>query len=150
RLCQRRRRNASPARSRVNARAQGFEHEPAAGRVRCQETTMNKALNALRCLGVASLAIAATLPGSGYAHGFAGNRFFPATIARDDPSVADELSLPTLSTLRSADDPPTREQALSAEFSKRITSDLGFSLATDYQRLTPQGGPTSKGFGNTE
>ncbi len=29
------------------------------------------------------------------AHGFAGERFFPATILTDDPSVADEMSLPT-------------------------------------------------------
>jgi hypothetical protein len=30
-----------------------------------------------------------------FAHGFAGNRFFPATLATDDPFVANELSLPT-------------------------------------------------------
>src|SRR5262249_47204397 len=29
-----------------------------------------------------------------FAHGFAGKRFFPATLATDDPFVADELSLP--------------------------------------------------------
>jgi hypothetical protein len=28
------------------------------------------------------------------AHGFAGERFFPATILTDDPFVADEMSLP--------------------------------------------------------
>ena len=28
------------------------------------------------------------------AHGFAGERFFPATILTDDPFVADEISLP--------------------------------------------------------
>jgi hypothetical protein len=28
------------------------------------------------------------------AHGVAGDRFFPATLAVDDPAVADELSLP--------------------------------------------------------
>ena len=31
------------------------------------------------------------------AHGFAGDRFFPATILTDDPFVADEMSLPTFS-----------------------------------------------------
>ena len=31
------------------------------------------------------------------AHGFAGKRFFPATLTTDDPFVADELSLPTIS-----------------------------------------------------
>ena len=31
------------------------------------------------------------------AHGFVGDRFFPATVTTDDPLVADELALPTLS-----------------------------------------------------
>ena len=31
------------------------------------------------------------------AHGFAGERFFPATILTDDPFVADEMSLPEVS-----------------------------------------------------
>ena len=31
------------------------------------------------------------------AHGFAGDRFFPATILTDDPFVASEISLPTFS-----------------------------------------------------
>ena len=31
------------------------------------------------------------------AHGMIGQRFFPATLAIDDPFVADELSLPTVS-----------------------------------------------------
>ncbi len=38
------------------------------------------------------------VPLTGRAHGFAGQRFFPATIATEDPFVADELSLPTVST----------------------------------------------------
>ena len=37
------------------------------------------------------LAIAA-MPATVSAHGFAGKRFFPATLATDDPFVADELS----------------------------------------------------------
>ena len=35
-----------------------------------------------------------------YGHGFAGARFFPATLSTDDPFVSDELSLPTVSTIR--------------------------------------------------
>jgi hypothetical protein len=35
-----------------------------------------------------------SLAGSALGHGFAGSRFFPATITIDDPFVADELSLP--------------------------------------------------------
>jgi hypothetical protein len=35
-----------------------------------------------------------------FAHGFAGNRFFPATLATDDPFVASELSLLTFPAIR--------------------------------------------------
>ena len=50
------------------------------------------------CRGVAAAAVAAFLPGAeAMAHGFAGDRFFPATILTDDPFVADEASLPTVS-----------------------------------------------------
>jgi len=38
--------------------------------------------------------------GSARAHGVVGQRFFPATLAIDDPFVADELSLPTASVAR--------------------------------------------------
>ena len=34
---------------------------------------------------------------SALAHGWAGERFFPATILTDDPFVADEISLPQVS-----------------------------------------------------
>ena len=34
------------------------------------------------------------------AHGLIGKRFFPATLGVDDPFVADELSLPTISSRR--------------------------------------------------
>ena len=37
------------------------------------------------------------------AHGFAGDRFFPAMLQTDDPFVADEMSLPTLT--KNPDDP---------------------------------------------
>ncbi len=37
------------------------------------------------------------------AHGIAGDRFFPVTLAIDDPFVADELSLPTIAILKNRD-----------------------------------------------
>ena len=46
------------------------------------------------------------------AHGMIGQRFFPATLAIDDPFVADELSLPTVSFMpfpRSEDGPAFRQ-----------------------------------------
>ena len=40
-----------------------------------------------------------------FAHCFVGARFFPATLAIDDPCVADELSLPTVSCSKTGDVP---------------------------------------------
>jgi hypothetical protein len=38
---------------------------------------------------------------SAYAHGIAGNRFFPGTLSFDDPAVADEAILPNLASFES-------------------------------------------------
>src|ERR1051326_8204328 len=55
------------------------------------------------------------------AHCFVGARFLPATLAIDDPCVADELSLPTVARFNTGDDPSARQLDISAEYSKRIT-----------------------------
>jgi hypothetical protein len=102
----------------------------------------------------ATLAFAlSALPTSGLAHGLVGKRFFPATIATDDPFVSDELSLPTISTVRttaSGNEPASRETSISGEFSKRITPDFGISLGAEHQRISPDGQPSIKGFGNVD
>jgi len=87
------------------------------------------------------------------AHGMIGQRFFPATLAIDDPFVADELSLPTVSLMqfgRSEDGPAFRQTNISGEFSKRLSPDLGFSLAGDLTILDPDHGKTQTGFENME
>ena len=78
------------------------------------------------------------------AHGVAGDRFFPATLAVDDPAVADELSLPTIAILKNADN--ARQVDLSFEYSKRITELFGVSVGDTYTRLRPGG----QGWGNLE
>jgi hypothetical protein len=88
-----------------------------------------------------------------HAHGLVGKRFFPATLAIDDPFVADELSLPTLSHIKlrgEEDTPPTRETSLSAEVSKRLSPDFGFSLGGTFKILDPDTGPVLTGFDNME
>lgn len=95
-----------------------------------------------------SLAIIACSPAA--AHGVAGNRFFPATLATDDPAVADELSLPTVSHFKTSDDPAATETDISGEYSKRLTRNLGISFAGDWTRLEPPGGPALSGFQNLE
>ena len=83
-----------------------------------------------RCLRIFALALVfAALPFTdAFAHCFVGARFFPATLATDDPCVADELSLPTVSWSRTADTPPATEWDVSGELSKRITEDFGVSI----------------------
>ncbi|HXL84533.1 MAG TPA: hypothetical protein VN989_10485 [Casimicrobiaceae bacterium] len=86
-----------------------------------------------------------------FAHGIAGKRFFPATLATDDPFVADELSLPTISTIKTSatgDAPATRETDFSVDVSKRITENLGVSFGATYKQLRPDGGDTQRGFDN--
>src|SRR5262249_10719053 len=87
------------------------------------------------------------------AHGLIGKRFFPATLATDDPFVADELSLPTISYLKlrgTEEAPPTKQLDLSGELSKRLTPDLGISLAGTFTILDPDGGSSVSGFDNLE
>ena len=72
-----------------------------------------------------------------YGHGFAGARFFPATLSTDDPFVADELSLPTVSTIRTPDDGGTRETDISVEIAKRITPEFGIEIGETLTVLNP-------------
>src|SRR5450755_2750785 len=80
------------------------------------------------------------------AHGFAGARFFPATIATDDPFVADELALPTVAVVKDSGDVKTISYA--ADFAKRITSNFALEIGATYVQLRPPGGPDVDGFDN--
>ena len=110
---------------------------------------------ALKRLSV-SLIVAALLIGvasQAWAHGLIGQRFLPATLAIDDPFVADELSLPTISLMRfhsSAEGPGFRQWDISGEFSKRLSPNLGFSLGGNFTILDPAQGRTESGFDNME
>jgi hypothetical protein len=100
-------------------------------------------------LVLASLGILVAGPAAG--HGIAGKRFFPATLATDDPFVADELSLPTIESRKmpaSGDEPATRETGFSLDVSKRLTDNLGIGLGATYKVLQPDGGDTQRGFDN--
>ncbi len=79
------------------------------------------------------------------AHGFAGDRFFPATIQTDDPFVADEMSLPTV-TLNPPGIDGSRETDVGTDISKRITPDLGITLSDQWKYITSKGVPARYGF----
>ncbi|MGA8317897.1 MAG: hypothetical protein WB768_18855, partial [Bradyrhizobium sp.] len=61
----------------------------------------------LPTLALAGLATAFTT--DAFAQCYVGARFFPATLATDDPCVADELSLPTVSWSKTGDFPAATE-----------------------------------------
>jgi hypothetical protein len=88
--------------------------------------------------------------GRAYGHGFAGARFFPATLSTDDPFVADELSLPTISTIRTPDGVGTRETDISVDISKRITPQFAIEIGESLTVLNPHEGHATNGFGNLE
>jgi hypothetical protein len=98
--------------------------------------------------GAACVALAMTAldtPNESAAHGFAGQRFFPATILTDDPFVADEMSLPTVTR------PPTgldrsQEIGIDLDLAKRITPDLGFTIGQGWSRLKPRDMPGASGL----
>ncbi|HEX5399203.1 MAG TPA: hypothetical protein VFY06_09160 [Verrucomicrobiae bacterium] len=85
---------------------------------------------------------------SAQAHGYAGARFFPPTITTDDPFVADELALPTISTFRNAGEPATRETAAGFSFDKVIFPNFSLGIEENYIFQTPEGGSTQSGFDN--
>lgn len=98
----------------------------------------------------AIVAASTTLAG---AHEIVGNRFFPATLAIDDPGVNDEAALPTIAISKTGDDPSFKQLDVSGEFSKRITDAFGVSFAPTWSRLYAPGGPAmtgAQGFQNLE
>jgi len=93
------------------------------------------------------LLVRLALPQPAAGHGFAGARFFPATLSTDDPFVNDELSLPTVSTIET---PEGRETTISVEIAKRITPNFGIELSEEFMDLNPKHEHEASGFGNLE
>jgi hypothetical protein len=86
-------------------------------------------------------------------HEIVGNRLFPATLVIDDPGVADELALPTVSVFNTGDVPSAKELDISGEYSKLITEDFAVSFSPTWTHLYAPGGPTgtgASGFQNVE
>ena len=103
----------------------------------------------LPSLALASFfALAFTSPS--LAHCFVGARFFPATLATDDPCVADEMSMPTVQWSKTADMPPATQWDISGEISKRITENFGVSIGQTWTQLRQPDGTVTSGFQNLE
>lgn len=94
--------------------------------------------------------IAAISTTDALAHCFVGARFFPATLAIDDPCVADEMSIPTVAWSQTGDVPPASMWNLEFDFSKRITENFGVTVSQDWTSIRQANGTLMEGFGNFE
>jgi hypothetical protein len=85
-----------------------------------------------------------------WAHGIAGQRFFPATLTVDDPFVADEGDILFGHSMAPNDSGGNvTTNSTSVEIAKRITSNFGLSLATEDDNLQfSNGDPSQRGFNN--
>ncbi len=79
------------------------------------------------------------------AHGFVGDRFFPPTVATDDPFATDELLLPSYSFIQS---PGVTETDLGFEFDKEIFPHLAVGIADQHIFQKPTGQPAVNGLDN--
>ena len=69
------------------------------------------------------------------AHAICGSRVFPVTLTLDDPGVADELTIPQITTTRAAADGgpgPSHDTNIAFEYDKRLTEDFGLGFNDDY------------------
>ena len=97
----------------------------------------------------ASLISLVAVPLPAFSHGFAGNRFFPATLATDDPFVANELSLPTFEAIRQPDG-PTKTFDLSTDVALKLTQNFGIEIGDGYQFQKAVGSNLHTGFHNLD
>ena len=107
-------------------------------------------LNAAVVMIAAGFIVILVRPETIYGHGFAGSRFFPATLSTDDPFVNDELSLPTVSSIVTPEEGGTREAEISVDIAKRITPNFGIEVGETFTNLHPPREGSVSGFGNLE
>ena len=88
----------------------------------------------------------ALIPGTSFAHGVAGQRFFPTTFAVDDPFISDEFSV-LYHSLKPSADVSQPDTSLDVAYSKRIFPNFGVEVDESYQHVNTDTGMAS-GFAN--
>ncbi|HMK43790.1 MAG TPA: hypothetical protein VK445_06595 [Dissulfurispiraceae bacterium] len=90
------------------------------------------------------------IPSTTFAHGVAGQRFFPTTFAVDDPFISDEFSL-LYNSIKMNDEaggPRIQTSSLDVAYSKRIMPNFGIEFDESYLHFHTEGDGTVNGFGN--
>jgi hypothetical protein len=110
------------------------------------------ASSAAQSLAAAALAALTLVPAPAKAHGFAGKRFFPATLTFDDPFAADEFDLlySSVPDTVSDDGDKVDVNTLDFEWAKSITPDFALSVGSAYADSKFADGSTRHGFDNIE
>ncbi len=96
------------------------------------------------CCGLALLAGA----GGAAAHGLAGNRYFPGTLAIDDPAVGDDLAFPNLTLAPTAPDGP-RDLIGNLTFSRLLTERISLGFDTGATERSAPNTPARSGWNST-
>ena len=84
------------------------------------------------------------------AHGILGDRFFPPTLATDDPFAVDELALPNFSYIKNAGDggPASNEYDFGFEFDKEIVPYFAVGVSNSFITQKSDGEHHLSGWGN--
>ena len=100
-----------------------------------------------------AVALALGIAHAARGHGYAGDRFFPPTIATDDPFAVDELALPTLTYFDTpaGDGSPSGHQFNgSFEFDKEIFPHFALGVSDGYVAQHNRDGTSAYGLDNLE
>jgi hypothetical protein len=84
------------------------------------------------------------LPASSWAHGFAGQRFFPTTFQVDDPFISDEFSV----LVNRVKGPDAKTTEIDIDYSKRILPNFGLEFHEAYLHLRADDGSSANGWDN--
>ncbi len=85
-----------------------------------------------------------SVPASSWAHGYAGQRFFPTTFQVDDPFVSDEFSI----LIDRAKGPDAKTTQIDIDFSKRIVPNFGLEFHEAYLHVRANDGSSANGWDN--
>ncbi|HET7611101.1 MAG TPA: hypothetical protein VFK29_04860, partial [Rhodanobacteraceae bacterium] len=108
-------------------------------------------MNRLSGAMIAGAGCLALFPCIAAAHGFAGKRFFPATLVIEDSFVAPELDfLYDNVAVPGEDGGRVYTSGFSTEFAKPLTRRFQLSIGAAYLHQRPANGPAFNGFDNVE
>jgi hypothetical protein len=96
--------------------------------------------------GLAAIMIIA-VPALSFAHGIAGNRFFPTTFAVDDPFISDEFSI-LINHIKQPGDEPNKATEINIDVSKRLIPNFGFEFHEAWLHLGSNGDGSANGWEN--